>query len=128
MPLMRVAPRVDLYYEVHGAGVPIVFVHEFAGSCRSWDPQVTFFRQDFRTVVYNCRGYPPSTVPNDPRSYSQDRSVADLLRLITRLDLGEVTLIGFSMGGSIALNFSLRYPNRVSRLVITATGSGADKK
>ncbi len=72
MSFVGIEPRVDLYYETGGKDPAMVFVHEFAGSCRSWDPQVDAFRRRFCTVAYNCRGCPPSSTPEDLHSYSQD--------------------------------------------------------
>lgn len=127
-PYLEVEDGVRLFYETAGKGPPVVFVHEFAGSLRSWDEQVEAFQRRFRTVVYNCRGYPPSTVPDALGAYSLNRSIDDLERVMTLLGLERVALVGLSMGGSIALNFSLRYPERVSRLVIAAAGSGSDNR
>ena len=51
---------VRLHYDMWGSGTPLVFVHEFAGDCRSWDPQVNFFARRYTVITYNARGYPPS--------------------------------------------------------------------
>jgi pimeloyl-ACP methyl ester carboxylesterase len=59
---------VRLYYEDTGEGVPIVFVHEFAGDHRSWEPQVRFFSRRQRCIAYAARGYPPSDVPERVRA------------------------------------------------------------
>ncbi len=126
MPRLETAAGVELFYKSRGKGPPIVFVHEFAGSYRSWDEQMGSLCGAFRTIAYNCRGYPPSGVPDDPKQYSQQLSVTDLHRLLTVLRLERVALVGLSMGGNIALNFGLRYPDRVTRLVVAATGSGSD--
>ena len=99
---------VDLYYEIHGRGEPLVLVHEFAGCSRSWAPQVESFERAYQVVIYNCRGYPPSTIPADVGSYSQDLSVEDLRQLLDHLLIGRAILGGFSMGGSIALSFAIR--------------------
>ena len=69
---------VRLCYEDTGAGVPIVFVHEFAGDHRSWEPQVRFFSRRHRCIAYAARGYPPSDVPERVDSYSQKRAAADI--------------------------------------------------
>ena len=61
---------VSIYYEETGSGTPLVFSHEFAGSHESWEPQVRFFSRRYRVITYNDRGYPPSTVPDDPAAYS----------------------------------------------------------
>jgi pimeloyl-ACP methyl ester carboxylesterase len=50
--------HVNLYYEESGSGTPIIFVHEFAGDCRSWEPQLRYFSRRYRTIAFNARGYP----------------------------------------------------------------------
>jgi pimeloyl-ACP methyl ester carboxylesterase len=60
VPIARVN-GVDLAYEEYGDGFPLIWVHEFAGSMESWLPQVNFFSRRYRVIVYNARGYPPST-------------------------------------------------------------------
>ncbi|MGH7266490.1 MAG: alpha/beta fold hydrolase [Candidatus Rokuibacteriota bacterium] len=116
---------VDLLYEVTGAGVPLIFSHEYAGDARSWEPQVRFFSRFYRCVTYNHRGFPPSTVPSDPAAYSLEILVEDLAALLDHLGLaGPVHLVGLAMGGSVALHFALRSPERCRSLVVAATGSG----
>ena len=61
---------VSLFHEVVGEGMPLIFVHEFAGESLSWRPQVNFFSRRYRTIAFNARGYPPSDVPDDPAAYS----------------------------------------------------------
>lgn len=120
-----VLDEVELYYEVVGSGFPIVLVHEFSGSYRSWSRQVEAFHTRHSVLVYNCRGYPPSTVPGDPSLYSQEHSVSDLLGLLDHLRIASAYVCGFSMGGSIALNFALDHPERVRALVLAGTGTGS---
>jgi pimeloyl-ACP methyl ester carboxylesterase len=128
MPLAKVN-GVALYYEVHGQGPWLVLVHEFAGCYKSWQPQIDVLGAHYRVLVYNCRGYPPSTVPSDVADYSQELSIEDLRRLLDHLGVERTALGGFSMGGSIALNFALTFPNRVRALILAGTGTGsADKQ
>ena len=82
---------IEIYYEVHGDGFPLVFSHEFAGDYRSWRPQVSFFARRYRVVVYNARGYPPSEVPTSARAYSQDRAIEDLRGSSERKLSGELS-------------------------------------
>src|SRR6266542_753752 len=65
MPHLTTDDDVKLYYEESGSGIPIVFVHEFAGDYRSWESQVRHFVRSYRCITYNARGYPPSEVPAD---------------------------------------------------------------
>lgn len=125
MPTIHL-PEVQLYYEQAGAGPPIVLVHEFSGSCRSWGRQVEALRPRCTAVTYNCRGYPPSSVPTDPALYSQEHSVRDLLGLLDALGIASAAVGGFSMGGGIALAFALDHPDRVRALVLAGTGTGSD--
>lgn len=61
---------VRLYYEDTGSGVPIVFIYEFGGDYRSWEPQVRFFARRYRCLTYNARGFPPSEVPPEVADYT----------------------------------------------------------
>ena len=61
---------ISLHVESTGTGKPLLFVHEFAGDHRRWEPQVRFFSRSYRCIAYAARGYPPSDVPRDPAAYS----------------------------------------------------------
>jgi pimeloyl-ACP methyl ester carboxylesterase len=117
---------VRLYYEVSGQGTPLVFVHEFAGDCRSWQPQVAFFGRRYRVITYNARGYPPSDVPDGLDAYSQDIAVDDLRGLVEQVAGGPAHVCGLSMGGYAALHFGLRYPDLARSLVVAGCGYGSD--
>ena len=116
---------INLYYEEHGQGIPLVFVHEFAGEARSWDPQVGFFSRRYRTIAYNARGYPPSDVPEDPSAYSQRQAVDDIRGLLDALDIARAHVCGLSMGGYAALHFGLDYPERALSVVVAGCGYGS---
>jgi pimeloyl-ACP methyl ester carboxylesterase len=117
---------IELYYEDTGTGTPVVFSHEFAGSCESWEPQVRFFARRYRVITYNHRGYPPSTVPDDPGAYSEEHLVADLLGLLDHLGIERAHIVGLSMGGAVALKFGLAHPTRCLGVVVAGAGGGAD--
>src|SRR5215472_10006890 len=70
MPHAITEDGVRLYYEEAGTGRPVIFVHEFAGDYRSWEPQLRRFARLYRCIAFNARGYPPSDVPESPQSYS----------------------------------------------------------
>jgi len=119
---------VELYYEIHGQGDWLVLAHEFSGGYKSWQPQVDALSRHCRLLVYNNRGYPPSTVPDDPDAYSQEQSIEDLRQLMDHVGVERPVLGGFSMGGSIALNFGLAHPDRIRALVLAGTGTGSIDK
>lgn len=125
MPEIQVN-NLQLYYEISGEGIPIVFVHEFAGDCSSWKVQMRFFSRRYRVVAYNARGYPPSFVPEDPSSYSQDFAINDLAGIIDALGLAPCHVIGLSMGAYAALHLGLRYPKLLRSIVVVGCGYGSD--
>jgi pimeloyl-ACP methyl ester carboxylesterase len=116
---------VNLYYEDAGRAVPMIFVHEFAGEARSWAPQVRFFRERYRTITFNARGYPPSDVPEDPAAYSQRQAVEDIRGVLDYLQIDKAHVIGLSMGGYATLHFGLLYPDRALSLVVAGAGYGS---
>ena len=116
---------VKLYFEEAGEGTSIIFVHEFAGDFRSWEPQVRHFSRKYRCIVFNARGYPPSDVPEDPEMYDQDLAREDIRTVLDSLNIEKAHVIGLSMGGFAALHFSLHHPDRVISQVISGCGYGA---
>lgn len=118
---------VNIYYETHGSGTPLVFCHEFAGDYRSWESQVGFFSRNYEVITYCARGYPPSDVPDSVDLYSQSQFVNDLKGLLTTLNVEKVHLVGLSMGGNVALNFAISFPGMVFSLVVAGTGTGSDE-
>lgn len=89
---------IDLYYEDHGAGRPVVLIHGWPLSSKSWEKQVpALLDAGYRVVVYDRRGFGNSAKPT--LGYDYDTLSEDLHKLMTELDLTGATLVGFSMGG-----------------------------
>jgi pimeloyl-ACP methyl ester carboxylesterase len=128
MPFATAADGNRLYYEAQGSGPPVVCVHELAGSCRSFDPQVAAWRARFRCIAFNARGYPPSDVPPAVPSYGQDIAAADIGAVLDALGLDDAHVMGVSMGAAAALQFALARPARVRSVVLCSIGSGSDLK
>jgi pimeloyl-ACP methyl ester carboxylesterase len=118
---------VRLYFEDTGEGVPIVFVHEFAGDHRSWEPQVRFFSRRHRCITYAARGYAPSDVPESTESYSQQRAAADIGAVMAGAGIERAHVVGLSMGAFATLHFGLDYPKQALSLVAAGVGYGAEK-
>lgn len=120
------ADGVKLYVEETGTGrLPLLFIHEFAGDFRSWEPQVRSFASTHRCITYNARGYPPSDVPADTSAYTQFQAVDDALAVLDHLQIDRAHVVGISMGGFCALHLGLRHPDRALSLVVAACGYGA---
>ncbi len=126
MPHLTTDDGVKLFYQETGAGLPIVFVHEFAGDHRAYEPQVRHFARRYRCITYNARGYPPSDVPADPEAYSQDRARDDIRAVLDALAIDRAHVVGISMGGFATLHFGFAYPARARSLVIAGCGYGAE--
>ena len=116
---------INLYYEDHGEGYPLVWSHEFAGDYRSWETQVRFFARRYRVITYSARGYPPSDIPTGLDDYSQEHAVEDLRGLLDHLSIERAHIGGLSMGGNVALNFGLSHPQMASSLIVAGTGTGS---
>ena len=122
------ADGVRLYFEADGRGDPLLFVHEFAGSYWSWEPQIAAFARRFRCITFAARGYPPSDVPEDVGAYSQERAADDIIAVMDAAGAESAHLVGLSMGGFAVLHAAMRNPARVRSLVVAGTGYGAEKK
>jgi 3-oxoadipate enol-lactonase len=127
MPRATAQDGVRLYFEEVGTGTPIVFVHEFAGDHRSWEPQMRYFSRRHRCIAYSARGYRPSDVPSDPAAYTFSHFMNDVIAVLDHLALAEAHVVGLSMGGYSALQVGLRHPQRALSLTLAGTGSGSER-
>ncbi len=109
----------ELYYEVEGEGHPLVLIHAGVADHTMWDAQVPVFARRFRVIRYDTRGYGKSRTQDTEFSNRQD-----LLDLLNHLKVPAAHVIGISRGGSIALDFALEHPDRVTALVVVASGPG----
>lgn len=125
MAFAKTSDDVALYYEEHGEGKPLLFIHEFAGDHRSWSPQIHHFSRRYRCIVYGARGFPPSDVPTELADYSQLRAVDDALTFLDAANAATAHVVGNSMGGFTALHLGLRHADRVTALVVSGCGYGA---
>jgi pimeloyl-ACP methyl ester carboxylesterase len=130
MPTIRTDDGVNLYYEEAGSGTPIVFVHEFAGDHRSWEPQLRHFSRTHRCIAYNARGYPPSDVPEGAERYAQARQRDDIVAVLDGLRLRQAHIVGCSMGAFATLHLGIEHATheasaRALSLTLVGVGSGA---
>jgi pimeloyl-ACP methyl ester carboxylesterase len=128
MPYASAHDGTRLYYEEAGAGTPIVFVHEFGGDHRSWEPQMRVFSRRHRCVTYGARGYPPSDVPESLEAYSQAIATQDIVSVMDACRIDRAHVVGLSMGGFAVLHLGLQAPQRALSLVVAGAGYGAEKQ
>jgi pimeloyl-ACP methyl ester carboxylesterase len=126
MPYATTDDGVRLYFEETGKGRPLIFVHEFAGDMRSFEPQMRHFGKRYRTIAFNARGFPPSDVPEQASSYSQARAADDILSILDHIGEKQAHIVGLSMGGFATLHFGMRHHDRASSLCIGGCGYGAE--
>ena len=114
---------IELVYEEQGEGPGLVFLHGAAGNHISWWQQLPAFRDRFRCISIDHRGFGRST---DPAGESAARFVDDLEALLDALGIERTALVSQSMGGRTALGFAVRHPQRVSALVLADTSASID--
>src|SRR6516165_8251999 len=100
MPHLTTDDKVKLYYEDSGSGIPIVFVHEFAGDYRSWESQVRYFARCYRCITYNARGSPPADCPGVGGFFPKAGARDDIRAVLARVKTNKPHMAGFSRRAS----------------------------
>jgi pimeloyl-ACP methyl ester carboxylesterase len=114
---------IDIYYEVHGAGATtLVMIRGLGSNLTAWYEQTPEFARHFRTVIFDNRGAGRTDKPDAPYSIAQ--MAADTAGLMDGLAIRRAALLGISMGGMIAQEFVLHYPERLSCLILGCTNFG----
>jgi non-heme chloroperoxidase len=122
MPYLTVeketSSNIELYYEDHGSGTPVVLIHGYPLSGASWEKQVAaLFNAGYRVITYDRRGFGKSSQPTS--GYNYDTFAEDLHEVINHLKLREFCLVGFSMGGGEVARYLEKYGSKdVSKAVI----------
>ena len=126
MPHVRTDDRVRIYYEAHGsAGTPLALAYGIGGNADMWDVNRAALAARHRLVLWEPRGHARSDSPEDPARYSFARWVLDLKAVLDHLGIRRAHVGGLSLGAGIATRFALRFPARVSSLVVTNSSSAA---
>lgn len=110
---------IHIYYEIHGDGYPIFMLHGCGATSKVWIGQIEALSERFKVIVYDQRSSGKSDHPTE--DYTLDTLVEDLKGLIDFLKVDKTHLIGQSMGGWVSQNFTLKYPEKVNKLVLLGT-------
>lgn len=122
MPTCTCSSSINLYYEVHGDGTPLLLISGLGGGSWSWYGQIPFLSPRYRTIVFDNRGAGRSSVPQGP--YTIAEMAQDTLDLLDHVQVDEVLVAGLSMGGMVAQELALLAPERVKALVLGCTHCG----
>ncbi|MCA9958095.1 MAG: alpha/beta fold hydrolase, partial [Anaerolineales bacterium] len=108
MPYQQVGD-IQLYYEIHGTGEPVLLLHGLGSSVEDWELQLPLFSQKYQVVVVDVRGHGRSGKPSGP--YSVPQFAADITAFIEQLGLAPLHMLGLSMGGMIAFQTAVDRPD-----------------
>ncbi len=126
MPTVRLN-GIDIYYEEHGSGFPVVLTHGLGGSAGLWSSLAETLGDRYRVVAWDMRGHYRSEAPADLSEYTQDIVVEDLRALCAHLGIKRAVMGGHSLGGYTALRFYEAHPSHVAALILYGTGPGYRK-
>jgi 2-succinyl-6-hydroxy-2,4-cyclohexadiene-1-carboxylate synthase len=107
-----------------GAGPPLLLLHGFTGSGATWDPHAASLGRDYRLIAIDLLGHGKTEAPRDPVRYRVEHAVADLLTLLDMLGIDDFALLGYSMGGRLALHLALAAQERLQALVLEGASPG----
>lgn len=106
----------QLYYEIYGAGHPLVLLHAGIADCRQWDDQIEAYAERYLVIRYDQRGWGRSDAPAGPVAFHED-----LAGLLVALGIERAHVLGISMGGTTAIDFALTHPQMVSSLALSGS-------
>ena len=110
--------------EISGAGHPLLLLHGFTGDASTWRSVADPLARDFQLIAFDLLGHGASDVPAEVASYRMDAAAADLIALLDHLALTDPHLLGYSMGGRLALFTALQYPGRFQSLLLESASPG----
>jgi pimeloyl-ACP methyl ester carboxylesterase len=118
---------VEIYYEVHGNGPPLILTHGYSSTSEMWKGQIEALSRHHKLVLWDMRGHGRSDYPEDPNAYGEALTVADIAALLDKVGANSAIVGGLSHGGYMSLAFYRTYPERVRALLIIDTGPGFKK-
>lgn len=120
------ANGITMNYELSGRGQCFTLIHGAGDNLQEWYDQVPAFSQHYRVLTYDVRGHGQTELPEG--ELTTELWVEDLYALLRALNISETILLGFSMGGAIALGFTLAHPEMVKALILSNSGVGAARR
>ena len=115
---------INMYYEVHGKGVPLVMIQGFAGNHQAWFFQTPVFKKYYKVIIFDNRGI--GRTDKSSESYTIKTMAEDVIGLMDYLNIDKAHVLGLSLGGMVAQEIAISYPERVSKLVLGSTFAGRE--
>jgi 2-succinyl-6-hydroxy-2,4-cyclohexadiene-1-carboxylate synthase len=115
---------VQYHVETYGEGFPLLLLHGFTGDGSTWAPYRDVWGQHSRLIIPDIIGHGNTDAPDDLNRYQIEAVAADLVNILDQLDVKQVDILGYSMGGRLALTISLLYPERVRKLILESASPG----
>ena len=117
--------KINLYYEISGNGPPLILINGLTGDTRQWKPLVDRIKTSFQVISYDMRCAGQSDKPDKP--FSIEDLTNEVYSLIQHLKYGKVLVLGFSMGGMIAMNLALKHPDSILKIFLVSTAPSLKK-
>jgi pimeloyl-ACP methyl ester carboxylesterase len=118
---------VNIYYEVHGSGPPLLLTHGYSSTSAMWQGQIAALSKQHKLILWDMRGHGQSDYPDDAAAYSEALTVGDMTALLDEAGANSAIVGGLSLGGYMSLAFYRAHPERVRALLIIDTGPGFKK-
>src|SRR5882762_6142165 len=118
---------VNIHYEVHGSGPPLLLTHGYSSTSAMWQGQIAALSNQHKLILWDMRGHGQSDYPDDAAAYSEALTVGDMAALLDKVGAGSAIVGGLSLGGYMSLAFYRAHPERVRALLIIDTGPGFKK-
>ncbi|MGJ7036426.1 2-succinyl-6-hydroxy-2,4-cyclohexadiene-1-carboxylate synthase [Anoxybacillus eryuanensis] len=112
------------YVEMYGSGQPLLLLHGFTGSCQTWHPFISTWSQHMQCVTIDILGHGRTDAPSAVQRYDIEIIAKDIAILFEQLEIKKAHILGYSMGGRLALTFAVLYPQYVQTLILESSSPG----
>ena len=124
MPIKKIN-GINIYYETHGEGYPLVMTYGLGGNCKFWAPNIQALAAQYKLILWDHRGHGKSESPRDKADYGLQTFAKDLKALMDHLDIEKAHVGGQSLGAGSGVRFCINHPERVSSLLLIASASAS---